>query len=68
MKITFILTDTYNAWELTQTFNRCIPPQKRTVTITLTPAQEEAVRRLKVGSIGSRDIFEEIQECFVDCG
>ena len=66
MKITFILSDTWGAWNHMEYNNTRISPAKRTVSIELTPEQIDQIGIRVVGNNCGRAMMETIQECFVE--
>lgn len=65
MRVTFILADVAAA-EWAAMAGTPMPQRQRSVTIELTPEQEQAVRPRSVGIMNGKEQFEEYVGCFVE--
>ena len=65
MKITFVLTDTFETRMRLTHENEYIPYKKRVVQIELTPMQLEKIQPRKVG-FDKKNIYEEITDCWIE--
>jgi hypothetical protein len=66
MKLTVILANTWETVCLYNDFQIAPQPQKRSVTIELTPEQIEAIRPRMVGFGNGQDQYEIIVDAFIE--
>lgn len=66
MTLTVILLDDFGSQVAMVHLNQSRAFARRTVQIHLTPEQAEALRPRRLGAIHGREVFEEIEQCWIE--